>query len=338
MPCQGVNSSFNHKQLPRRTLMSMRADATPRAPVRISSDKGRRGDLPGVQEDPVGRTGLVRMFGRTEIDHCRLPASRSPTITSRCICWDRSWVGHIGGSTSPGHRHPAEQNDLVPPSVVLLTTPRLILRRFRDSDTETFASYRSDPAIACYQFWDTPFPIGAARAFVHEESAADPAQPDWFQYAIELRSDGSLAGDVGVNLHDNRMQAEIGFTLAAAHQGHGYATEAVGRVLTQLFTAAGLVRVSAECDARNDRSARLLERLGFRREGAAGTQHLDQGGVDRRPAVRPPRRGLAPVTALAICAHAELRPTKGTLLAADRAKACRFTLLEQEQTWSTGAC
>jgi aminoglycoside 6'-N-acetyltransferase len=156
----------------------------------------------------------------------------------------------------------------VPPlAVVLLTTPRLILRRFRDSDAEPFASYRSDPAIARYQSWDAPFPVSAARTFVHGQAAADPAQPGWFQYAIELRSDGSLAGDVGVNLHENRMQAEIGFTLAAAYQGQGYATEAVGRVLTQLFTAAGLVRVSAECDARNDRSARLLERLGFRREG-----------------------------------------------------------------------
>jgi aminoglycoside 6'-N-acetyltransferase len=148
-----------------------------------------------------------------------------------------------------------------------LTTPRLILRRLRDSDAEAFATYRSDPAVARYQSWDTPFPIGAARAFVREQATADPAWPGWFQYAIELRSDGVLAGDVGVNLHENRMQAEIGFALAAAHQGQGYATEAVRRVLTQLFTAAGLVRVSAECDARNDRSARLLERLGFRREG-----------------------------------------------------------------------
>lgn len=155
----------------------------------------------------------------------------------------------------------------MPLSDVLLTTPRLSLRRFRDSDAETFASYRSDPAVARYQSWDIPFPVGAARAFVQEASAADPAQPGWFQYAIELRSDGSLAGDLGVNLHENRMQAELGFTLAAAHQGHGYATEAVGRMLTQLFTAAGLARVSAECDARNTRSARLLERLGFRREG-----------------------------------------------------------------------
>jgi aminoglycoside 6'-N-acetyltransferase len=91
--------------------------------------------------------------------------------------------------------------------------------------------------------------------------------PGWFQYAVELRSVPGLIGDVGVNLHDNRMQAEIGFTLAAAYQGHGYATEAVRRVLDHLFTDRGLHRVSAECDARNVRSAQLLERVGFRREG-----------------------------------------------------------------------
>jgi len=63
------------------------------------------------------------------------------------------------------------------------------------------------------------------------------------------------------------MQAEIGFTVAAAYQGHGYAVEAVRRVVDHLFADQGLRRISAECDARNLRSARLLERAGFRREG-----------------------------------------------------------------------
>jgi RimJ/RimL family protein N-acetyltransferase len=77
----------------------------------------------------------------------------------------------------------------------------------------------------------------------------------------------TLVGDVGVNLADNLMQAEIGFTFASAHQGRGYATEAVRGVLDHLFRERGLRRVSAECDARNARSARLLERVGFRAEG-----------------------------------------------------------------------
>jgi aminoglycoside 6'-N-acetyltransferase len=98
-------------------------------------------------------------------------------------------------------------------------------------------------------------------------AVGDPDAPGWFQCAIESVADGVLIGDIGVNLHDNLMQAEIGFTLGSERQGHGYAFEALSRMLEHLFAERGLHRVSAECDARNIRSARLLERLGFTREG-----------------------------------------------------------------------
>lgn len=152
-------------------------------------------------------------------------------------------------------------------SGVLLSTHRLALRRFRDSDTATLATYRSDPDIARYQSWESPVSIESAASLIREVAEADPRDPGWFQYAVELRSEQTLVGDVGVNLHENRMQAEIGFTFATRYQGHGYATEALQRVLEHLFGDQGLRRVSAECDARNLRSARLLDRLGFRREG-----------------------------------------------------------------------
>jgi aminoglycoside 6'-N-acetyltransferase len=97
-----------------------------------------------------------------------------------------------------------------------------------------------------------------------ELAAAAEGEPGWFQYAVERR--GSLVGDVGVCVAENRMQAELGFTLAREYQGRGYATEAARCVLDRVFSA-GIHRVSAECDARNAASARLLERLGFRREG-----------------------------------------------------------------------
>jgi aminoglycoside 6'-N-acetyltransferase len=76
-----------------------------------------------------------------------------------------------------------------------------------------------------------------------------------------------MIGDVGVCRHANGMQAEIGFSLATAYQGQGYATEAVRAVLHRLFAVDGLHKVEAECDARNTASARLLERVGFTREG-----------------------------------------------------------------------
>jgi aminoglycoside 6'-N-acetyltransferase len=147
---------------------------------------------------------------------------------------------------------------------MLLATTRLTLRRFRPTDASAFQRYRSDPDVARYQSWTAPVPPTEAVRLVEKFATGDPAEPGWFQYAIDL--DGALIGDVGVGLHDNLMQAEIGFTLAPDHQGHGYATEAVSAVLDSLF-ARGLRRVSAECDARNRRSRRLLQRVGFRIEG-----------------------------------------------------------------------
>jgi RimJ/RimL family protein N-acetyltransferase len=148
-----------------------------------------------------------------------------------------------------------------------LATDRLLLRRFHRDDAEVFAAYRSDPGVARYQSWSTPFPVDVAIALVEEFATQDPRAPGWFQYAIELRAGSALIGDVGVNLHENLMQADLGFTIAPGHQHRGYATEAVRAVLDRLFAEQGLHRVSAECDARNEASARLLDRLGFHREG-----------------------------------------------------------------------
>jgi aminoglycoside 6'-N-acetyltransferase len=147
----------------------------------------------------------------------------------------------------------------------VITTERLELRHFRPEDAEAFAAYRSVPEVARWQSWDAPFSLEDARTKVAGFASGDPLQPGWFQYAIAL--DGLLIGDIGLNTFDNLMQADLGYTLAPAYQGKGYATEAVSALLEQLFTERDLHRVSAECDARNTSSARLLERLGFQQEG-----------------------------------------------------------------------
>lgn len=149
---------------------------------------------------------------------------------------------------------------------VRLVTERLVLRRFRTEDAPALAAYRSDPAVARYQGWSAPVTEADARRLVRQFAAGSPDTPGWFQYAVVRADDGVLVGDVGVHRHENLRQAEIGYTLATAYQGLGYATEAVGAVLDDLFER-GVVRISAECDARNERSARLLRRLGFTAEG-----------------------------------------------------------------------
>jgi RimJ/RimL family protein N-acetyltransferase len=149
-----------------------------------------------------------------------------------------------------------------------LTSARLELRRFRMDDLEPFVAYRSDPRVARYQSWEAPYPAGEARAFIEGLQGSHPDTPgEWFQFAVALRGTGALLGDCGVLvLGDEPRNAEIGFTFAAAHQGRGYATEAVRRLLEYLLVERGKHRVAAGCDDRNLRSAALLERVGMRRE------------------------------------------------------------------------
>ena len=150
-----------------------------------------------------------------------------------------------------------------------LETKRLILRSFQDSDLEAFVKYRSDPAVAKYQGWDAPYGRAAAAAFIQEMKEKHPGTTgEWFQIAVELRASGEMIGDCAFHvLAPDGQQAEIGFTFSRPSQCKGYATEAVARLLDYLFGELGLRRVRATCDAENLASAKLLERIGMRREG-----------------------------------------------------------------------
>ncbi|WP_407842169.1 GNAT family N-acetyltransferase (plasmid) [Streptomyces sp. DSM 116496] len=158
----------------------------------------------------------------------------------------------------------------------MIETSRLLLRRFEPADAPALRAYRSDPEIARYQAWPSPLSAEDAAEAVRKYSEADPEQPGWFQYAVELKADRSLVGDLGVNLDENLMQAELGGTLTPALHGQGYAIEALHGILGHLFCR-GLHHVRAECDARNTASARLLERAGFDLEGRS-TESLWQRG------------------------------------------------------------
>ena len=150
-----------------------------------------------------------------------------------------------------------------------LTTRRLVIRRFASGDADALAAYRSDAEVARYQDWQCPYPVSEARSFIASLHDLAPGTPGtWFQFAVGLASSGALIGDVAIRTsRADARQAELGFTLAAAHQGHGYATEAVRTVVQYAFAKLAMHRVFSRTDARNLRAQRLLERLGFRREG-----------------------------------------------------------------------
>ncbi len=149
-----------------------------------------------------------------------------------------------------------------------LESNRLLLRQFQDSDLDAFWAYRNDPEVARYQGWEVPFSREMALDFVEEMKSKDPAaQGEWFQAVIEENATGEIVGDTAYFLKIDDPQAYIACTIARAHWRKGYGLEAVRRLLAYLFDELNLHRVIAITDIENIPSFRMLDRLGFRREG-----------------------------------------------------------------------
>lgn len=149
-----------------------------------------------------------------------------------------------------------------------LASPRLVLRSLRLSDSAEMYKYRSDPRVSRFQMWE-PQDLAEVLSFIKGLLDLKPDTPgSWYQLGITLKETGILIGDCGLHFPTSKPdQVEIGITLSCLHQGKGYATEAVERILEYLFEGLGKHRVYALVDPRNGASIRLLERVGMRREG-----------------------------------------------------------------------
>ena len=148
-----------------------------------------------------------------------------------------------------------------------LETPRLRIRRFTLKDAGSMAAYRGLPAVARFQNW-TRWDVPDAEGLIAGMEDSEPGWPGWwFQVALELKETGELVGDCGLHtLREDRPQGEIGYSLAPAHQGRGLMTEALTALLTYAFADLNMHRMIARVHLENERSQRLLARLGVRRE------------------------------------------------------------------------
>jgi RimJ/RimL family protein N-acetyltransferase len=148
-----------------------------------------------------------------------------------------------------------------------LRGPRLRIDRLRDDDLDALTRIQSDPEVCRWMLYE-PRTREQVRALIEAMAPLRTlaADGDDLQPAIRL-ADGTLIGTLYVKLASAAdRQAEIGWALSPAAQGHGYAAEAATVMLDALFDAAGMHRVRAELDPRNVASVALCRRLGMREE------------------------------------------------------------------------
>lgn len=154
-------------------------------------------------------------------------------------------------------------------------TERLILRRFEIGDAEALSAYRSQPEVAQYQSWRTPFTVEQAKCLISScKDVLFGERNTWMQIAVIEKASNQVIGDCADCFHEtDPLSATIGFSLALEFQGKGFAAEMVQELLKQLANC-NVKLVRADCDVRNRGSIRLLERLGFTRlEGIRKEEH-----------------------------------------------------------------
>ncbi|MEO0558274.1 MAG: GNAT family protein [Bacteroidota bacterium] len=144
---------------------------------------------------------------------------------------------------------------------------RLRLRHPRDPDAPDILAVFGDPQALRYWSHGPLADLEAARAYLADIDAGWRDR-SLFQWGIADRETDRLIGTVTLTSWDrDNRHAEIGFILHPSRQGVGLASEAVRTVLTFGFGPMGLHRVEADVDPANEGSIRLLERIGFQREG-----------------------------------------------------------------------
>lgn len=164
-----------------------------------------------------------------------------------------------------------------------LQTDRLLLRPHRMSDAAAWYALQCEPTVLEFLPWPERTRRQSARHLAHRTRHTRLLQRDDF-LALGVERDGILIGDVSLHLRDvgaGERSAEIGWILAPAWEGRGYATEASNAMLDLAFGRLGAKWVTAVVDAGNTRSIALAERLGFLPVGDDGSDRVLRLGADQ---------------------------------------------------------
>jgi ribosomal-protein-alanine N-acetyltransferase len=167
-----------------------------------------------------------------------------------------------------------QPNDLLSAT---LETERLLLRPMRREDTPFVVRHFMDPVVYRYLLDDEPITSEADAAAIVDFYVNVPSETRC-RWVLTRKADGAPLGTCGYHGWSRQhRKAEIGYDLSPQWHGQGYMREAVAELLRYGFAAMRLHRIEAQVAVGNVRSAHLLLRLGFAREGLLRDSSFSSG-------------------------------------------------------------
>ena len=147
---------------------------------------------------------------------------------------------------------------------VQLRTVLLLLRPWRLEDVDDVLAYATDPEWSRY-IHVVPEPYSRRDAEVHIARNVLTSWETRPAFAIVL--DSRAIGGINVGVDVQNETAELGYSIGRPYWGQGLMPEAAAVVIDWAFEEYALAKVYARADLRNDRSLRVMEKLGMTREG-----------------------------------------------------------------------
>ncbi|WP_336688935.1 MULTISPECIES: GNAT family N-acetyltransferase [unclassified Chryseobacterium] len=148
-----------------------------------------------------------------------------------------------------------------------LETERLLIRDTTLDDKQAVFNYRSDAEANKFQSW-IPETLEDVEQFIERNNKEFNQPESWYQVLITEKDTKVVIGDIGIHFFGaENLQVELGITLNKDFQGRGYASEALKGVINFLFSDLKKHRIMASVDPENIDSLKLMERIGFRKEG-----------------------------------------------------------------------
>ena len=149
-----------------------------------------------------------------------------------------------------------------------LETDRLVLRELVSADADDLFRIFSDPSVTRFYDLDTFTEPREAEELIHRFRQRYERQIG-LRWALALKeSPGSAIGTCGFNIWiQSSNRAVLGYDLARVHWNQGFMTEALAAVIRFGFDQMQLNRVETIAFTENEASHRMLEKLGFEREG-----------------------------------------------------------------------
>lgn len=151
--------------------------------------------------------------------------------------------------------------------MIALETERLMIRRFTEADAEFILGLLNQPSFLRYIGDKGVRTIDDAVRYIQNGPIASYERVGYGPYLVKLKDSGVSIGMCGLLKRDTLPDADVGFAFLPDYWSQGYASEAVGAVMTYGKDVLGLRRIVAITSLDNNASIRLLEKVGLKFEG-----------------------------------------------------------------------